>query len=99
MTHSPHFPNVFFFIFFQLEIYGGEYDITDLEAGSPYFVRMFARNQRVGWGDASSTTPSSIIPREAPEAPGIVEAAAAGPHDLMVTWSGVPSSSSSMYEK
>lgn len=52
---------------YQLEIYGGEYEITDLEAGSLYFARIFARNQMVGWGDASLTTPVSMIPRSAPE--------------------------------
>lgn len=76
----------------KLEIYGGEYEIADLETGSQYFVRMFARNQMVGWGEASPTTPKSMVPRAAPGAPGMVDASAAGPNDLMVTWSGVPSS-------
>lgn len=52
---------------YQLEIYGGEYEITDLEAGSLYFSRIFARNQMVGWGEASLTTPVSMIPKSAPE--------------------------------
>lgn len=52
---------------YQLEIYGGEYEITNLEAGSLYFTRIFARNQMVGWGEASLTTPVSMIPRSAPE--------------------------------
>lgn len=79
----------------QLEIYGGEYEITGLDPGSQYFVRVFAKNQMVGWGAASSTTPGSMVPSGTPGAPGIVEAAASGPNDLVVTWSGVSSSSSS----
>lgn len=51
----------------QLEIYGGEYEIEDLETGVSYFVRVFAKNQMVGWSDPASTTPLSMIPRAAPE--------------------------------
>lgn len=53
--------------YYQLEIYGGEYEITELEAGSLYFTRVFAKNQMVGWGEASLTTPVSMIPMSAPE--------------------------------
>lgn len=51
----------------QLEIYGSEYEIQSLDAGTFYFVRVFAKNQVVGWGDPSSTVPLSMIPRSAPE--------------------------------
>lgn len=51
----------------QLEIYGGEYAINGLKAGMLYFVRVFAKNQMVGWGAPTVCTPVAMIPRGAPE--------------------------------
>ncbi|CAM9165015.1 unnamed protein product, partial [Choristocarpus tenellus] len=74
----------------DLEIYGGEYNIEDLDSGMLYFVRVFAKNQKIGWGDPTSTMPESLTPRRSPEAPLIVEGSAPGPHALSVIWAGVP---------
>lgn len=51
----------------QLEIYGGEYQIDGLETGASFFVRVFAKNQMVGWGEPSRTSPVMMTPRRAPE--------------------------------
>ncbi len=49
---------------YGITLLSAEYEISNLISGTPYFVRVFARNQEVGWGLPSNTSPKVLTPLE-----------------------------------
>jgi hypothetical protein len=49
---------------YDITLLSVEYEIPGLDSGTPYFVRVFARNQDVGWGLPSYTSPNVLTPLE-----------------------------------
>jgi hypothetical protein len=57
-----------------------------LTTGTKYYVRVFAYNSALRYGEPALATPSSEVPRGAPEAPAQVQLSALDEHTLRVTW-------------
>jgi len=80
----------------DLYLLGAEFEIEDLTPGIPYFVRVAAENNDgvcsndmhfIGeCGSFIRTSPSSIIPREAPDVPTQVKATVVDATSVSVSW-------------
>eukprot|EP00937_MAST-01D_sp_MAST-1D-sp2_P000055 g55.t1 len=72
----------------SVSLLGGEFTIHDLLQGVPYYVRIMARNDNMGWGAPVVTEPPMELPRTAPTAVSNlkVEQGEVAGSSLLATW-------------
>ena len=64
----------------------GEYTITGLSTGVEYFVRVWAYNVEIGYGDVAFTSPASAMPRRFPSTVTSVDLSLVSATSLSVSW-------------